>query len=401
MQPFTDRFACDPSPASMDALVNHFRVTQVSDEEIAHLAVTLGQSGAAPAFQPDAHSADLASTGGPSSLSTLLGPLYLAALGCTVRALGVPGRPAGAIDVLEQLPGFRVELSRREVERCIAQCRYVHFLGNRDFAPLDSVLFRYRQQVGSQAIPELTIASILSKKIAVGIQRVGLDVRVASHGNLGTTWELARINAARFRRVASILGIEAYCFLTDARFLYQPFLGRGESLAAICATFSERCSPSLASHRDTCLAMAITTSGTTTANMSPLTLEAESIFYRNLVAQGSSQDEFCAYVDRVHADHKFEFLASESGFVRVHVERLRDLVTRFQTSALSNELGNSDAIGIIFRIMPGCSVNRGDVVATIRISDEHWAEVERELTSIIAVDSRLPAKTGFEEVVDG
>ena len=42
--------------------------------------------------------ADVASTGGPASLSTLLTPLFLRAAGAIVPKLGVPGRPAGSID---------------------------------------------------------------------------------------------------------------------------------------------------------------------------------------------------------------------------------------------------------------------------------------------------------------
>ncbi len=60
--------------------------------------------------------ADVASTGGPSSLSTLLSPLFLRAGGAVVPKLGVPGRPAGGIDCLAQIPGYRTELSAQEVE---------------------------------------------------------------------------------------------------------------------------------------------------------------------------------------------------------------------------------------------------------------------------------------------
>ena len=49
--------------------------------------------------------ADVASTGGPGSLSTLLPPFVLSTLGCNVVKLGVPGRSAGAIDSLATLPG--------------------------------------------------------------------------------------------------------------------------------------------------------------------------------------------------------------------------------------------------------------------------------------------------------
>lgn len=68
-------------------------------EEVASLAVKMANSGALLPASPSA-TADVASTGGPSSLSTLICPLFLNLKGFTIPKLSVPGRPAGGIDVL-------------------------------------------------------------------------------------------------------------------------------------------------------------------------------------------------------------------------------------------------------------------------------------------------------------
>ena len=86
-------FRSHPTAATMTALVDSVRAEGMGDTAIAHLALAMGQSGvllSQPKGQP---TADLASTGGPTSLSTLLGPLYLRDLGYLVPKLGVPGRP--------------------------------------------------------------------------------------------------------------------------------------------------------------------------------------------------------------------------------------------------------------------------------------------------------------------
>jgi pyrimidine-nucleoside phosphorylase len=80
--------------------------------------------------------ADVASTGGPASLSTLLAPLFLRAAGAIVPKLGVPGRPAGGIDCLAQIPGYRTELSLREIEGIVERSGYAHFLAKGEMAPL-------------------------------------------------------------------------------------------------------------------------------------------------------------------------------------------------------------------------------------------------------------------------
>src|SRR5690348_1284014 len=85
------------SVANMQAVVDAVTAGCVTDADLASLSSTLARSGEQKRFPSNVHTADIASTGGPSSLSTLLGPLYLRALGFHVPKLGVPGRPAGGI----------------------------------------------------------------------------------------------------------------------------------------------------------------------------------------------------------------------------------------------------------------------------------------------------------------
>lgn len=99
--------------------------------------------------------ADVASTGGPSSLSTLLAPLFLREGGAIVPKLGVPGRPAGGIDCLAQIPGYHSTLTPEEVEAVLASGGYAHFLAAGEMAPLDGRMFRLRQDCGAQAVPTL------------------------------------------------------------------------------------------------------------------------------------------------------------------------------------------------------------------------------------------------------
>ena len=156
------------------------------------LAEVLANSGTTISFASGEPVADVASTGGPASLSTLLCPIFLRAFGFVVPKLGVPGRPAGGIDVLAQVKGYKVALDPREVRRALDQCGYAHFMAGPEFAPLDASLFQYRQRIGAQEIPSLAVASILAKKIACGLTVAGLDVRVAPHGNFGPDFGSAR-----------------------------------------------------------------------------------------------------------------------------------------------------------------------------------------------------------------
>ena len=166
----------------MAAVIASARSGAWGGDEMRRLAVALAESGTRLVLPEGRTTADVASTGGPASLSTLLCPLYLRDLGFVVPKLGVPGRPAGGIDVLAQVPGYQVELDATEMFRVLDRCGYAHFLAGPEFAPLDAALFRYRQKAGAQNVTALAVASILAKKIACGLNLAGLDVRVAPHG---------------------------------------------------------------------------------------------------------------------------------------------------------------------------------------------------------------------------
>ena len=400
MKSLVDKFRSDTTDDAMRAVIDRARTSRITDDDIAYLATTLGRSGSV-LWIPDGQSAaDLASTGGPTSLSTLLGPLYLRAMGCCVPKLGVPGRPAGGVDALAQLPGYKVNLTDDEVMACIERCGYAHFLADGKHAPLDARLFQFRQRSGAQNVPELAIASLLSKKIAVGLKRAGLDVRVAPHGNFGGTWEEARRNARRFRSVAAITGIDTVCFLTDARFPYQPFVGRGESLVALKEIFAGTQDQSLGAHAKLCFAMACATADCASGDLQGKMVAAEKHFYDNLLAQGSSQDAFDEYVLKVRNGHRFQFVAKDHGFLCVRLDRLRNLILRFQLAGAVDGAVFPDGIGFVLCKNPGELVRPGDLIGTIRVAEEQWHSVERQLDDVILISRTLECGLGFEEVMN-
>ena len=385
----------------MRAVVAQAVSNRLTDAGIAYLASVLGRSGNVLEIPMSQPKADLASTGAPTSLSTLLGPLYLRALDFCVPKLGVPGRPAGGVDTLAQLPGYRVKLTNDEVMDCIERCGYSHFLAGEEQAPLDARLFRFRQLSGTQSVPGLTIASILSKKIAVGLNHAGLDVRVGPHGNFGVTWTEARRNARRFSKIASIAGIDSVCFLTDARFPYQPFVGRGESLVALKDTFSGRQDSFLENHTKVCFAMACATVSHPAMDLQSHTKAAEKHFYDNLRAQGSSQDAFEEYVNKIRREHYFEYLATEHGFLCMILARLRDLFLRFQSVGVEGNVEFPDGIGVVLQKMPGDMVRPGDLIATVRVIEEQWHSVKRRLDNVFSISETMEVGPGFEKVING
>ena len=394
-----DQMAADPDDSAIDRVVRQSAESGVSDAEIAHLAVRLAQSGSILEAGTYGARADIASTGGPSSLSTLVCPLFLRAAGYTVPKLGVPGRPAGGVDALAQVPGYRIDLSTDEVRDVLVKAGYAHFLALTHFAPLDGRMFARRKDAGLIAIPALVIASIMAKKIAVGVQHAGLDVRVAPHGSFGSTWDEARGNAQRFCRCARILGMRAVCFLTDGSMPYQPFIGRGESLLALLLIMDGRASPHIEAHVDECDSMA--RGLTPVASYSPVERrELRHHFELNLSAQGATFEAFRRYSLHVQDAHDTVIRAPDDGYLDVDMGLLRDAIVKRQRFLATDSIPFPDPCGVIMQKSAGEYVRKGEPVATVRTSSGERTTFAAEVITAFRGTSEPRSRRPMEDIAD-
>ena len=378
-------------------LIEHVSRNALQLEEVAALAQKLADTGSAlPTIQGP--SADLASTGGPSSLSTLLCPLFLRLKGYTVPKLAVPGRPAGGIDVLATIPGYKTSLSCKEVVQCLKECRYSHFLASDDFVPLDARMFRLRQEIGARDNPFLTMASLISKKLAAQVDHVRLDVRVGRHGNFGHTLEDARLNARMFNSVARLVGLDAGCYLTDATSIYQPYIGRGQALVALADLFEGQASHWLTEHFQTCWRMTETLSGDMPI---PDGTVLRDVFAENLGAQGTNISEFDLRVNEVRRSEKATFRAPSSGYLSVNINLLRQMLVQAQVSHGSDTDLFSDPSGIELLCRPGQQVEADQPLARVQGIATLEQVANRSRASITDVFSVVPLRDSGQRTYGG
>lgn len=366
-----------------------------STEDVARLTEVLAGSGASIG-EPAAERIDVASTGGPGSLTTLLAPLVAAACSGLISKIAVPGRPAGGIDTLGSIPGFQTELDVKHARAVLESCGYLHTMAGSYFCPLDAALFEWRKENGSQAIPELAIASLLSKKLAAGVGRVVLDIRVGPHGNFGPDHDTASENAHRFREVASALGIDADCSLSGFSGIAQPYIGRGEALLALKQALDGEASGWLLQHVHDCQTLASLAIGSESAKEDAILAEARRVNEAMLSEHGVELREYYEHVERVRLANRVEIVANEPGYAAVDIDGIRSVLVSRQRAALSTEGGSfPDPCGATLNVNTDEWVPDGHVLASVR--DQSNPQRLAESLSQYIDTAKTPSTRSVEE----
>jgi pyrimidine-nucleoside phosphorylase len=166
---------------------------------------------------------DKHSTGGVGDKTSFLVAPLAAACGLAVpmisgRALGHTG---GTLDKLESIPGFRTALTLEEFERVLVRCGAAIISQTPKIVPADRVLYALRDRTGTVENPGLIGASILSKKLAAGLNALVLDVKTGSGSFLRNRADSEYL-AALMVATAEAAGTRTVALMTD---MGQP-LGR-------------------------------------------------------------------------------------------------------------------------------------------------------------------------------
>jgi pyrimidine-nucleoside phosphorylase len=179
------RGVCDGSWADyqISALVMAMFIRGLSDAEGETLVREMLYSGETLDFSDiEKPKADKHSTGGVGDKCSLVIAPLAAACGVAVpmisgRGLGHTG---GTLDKLESIPGFNVNLTSDEFHKVIRECGFAMAGQTADIAPADKKIYALRDATATVPYIPLIVASIMSKKLAEGLDALVLDVKTGS-----------------------------------------------------------------------------------------------------------------------------------------------------------------------------------------------------------------------------
>jgi pyrimidine-nucleoside phosphorylase len=164
-----------------------------------------------PGIKVDKHS-----TGGVGDkISLPLAPI--------VAACGVPvpmisgrglGHTGGTLDKLESIPGFRTDLSIDEYKQVIAEIGLVMIGQTKEIAPADKKMYALRDVTSTVECIPLIAGSIMSKKLAEGIDALVLDVKTG-RGAFMQTYDRSVELARTLVDIGTHFGKRTIGFITD------------------------------------------------------------------------------------------------------------------------------------------------------------------------------------------
>jgi len=210
---------CDSSWADyqISALIMAMFIRGLDRDEQASLTRAMLYSGEVLDFSEiDRPKADKHSTGGVGDKTSLIIAPLVASCGVAVpmisgRGLGHTG---GTLDKLESIPGYNVNLTTEEFHRIINECGFAMSGQTADIAPADKKIYALRDATATVPYIPLIVASIMSKKLAEGLDALVLDVKTGS-GAFMKSYDDSRTLAEELVATGNKFGVKTQAVISD------------------------------------------------------------------------------------------------------------------------------------------------------------------------------------------
>lgn len=359
----------------MSSLLMAICIQGMSDEEIFALTKIFVDSGdVLDTSFIDGVKVDKHSTGGIGDKTTLIIAPIVASLGVAVvklsgRGLGYTG---GTLDKLESIPGFRVDLSEKEIIKQVRDISVVVSGQTANLVPMDKKVYALRDVTGTVSSIPLIASSIMSKKIASGADKILIDIKYGN-GALLQTKEEGRKLGELMKRIGEVYHREVRIILSDMNAPLGFAIGNSlEVLEAISVLKGEQTDTNLV---DLCVDLA-----------SEMVSMAKDISKRDAlelvfssISNGKAYDKFVSLVECQGGDINNILVSSKTKTIKASKSGVIKSIDALTLGKLSVSLGAGrlkeddlidPSVGILLSKKIGDEVSKGEVLATLYINDK-------------------------------
>lgn len=359
----------------------------MSVEETAALTEAMLYSGivinldAIPGAKVDKHS-----TGGVGDKTSLILAPIVAAAGVNVpmisgRGLGHTG---GTLDKLEAIPGFRTDLNLTQYKNVIKKCGAVLIGQTKNIAPADKLIYALRDVTSTvESIPLIT-GSIMSKKLAEGIDGLVLDIKTGS-GAFMKEFKDAKALAKSLIDTAKSFDKKVIGIITDMNQPLGNYIGNWLEVVESLEALQGKDIPDLMTVTYKLSGAMIYLGGKVSSIEEGVSISKE------MIKSGKAFDKFIEMVKLQKGDtsvltdlskyprskYSEEIIASKSGYLK-EVDNYEIGMSALQLGA--GRLTKDDIIepkaGIIFNIKIGDKIKKGDVIAKL------YTDKKKEIDSV-------------------
>lgn len=395
----------------MSAMLMAIYFQGMNDSELTELTLAMRDSGEVldlsgiPGIKVDKHS-----TGGVGDKTTLIiGPI-VAACGVPVakmsgRGLGFTG---GTLDKLESIPGFRTNLPGEEFFSCVKNNGISVIGQTADLAPADKLLYALRDVTGTVESIPLIAASVMSKKLAAGSDKILLDVTTGS-GAFIKDLEASRELARRMVAIGNSAGKETVAMITsmdeplgyavgnalEVREVIAMLLGEGpEDLREVCLSLAGMML-SMGGKTGTSTDISVEVSAKEGYAMAEDALASGAAYkkFREMVSsQGGRLSSIDSPEELPEAEIQSEYTASEEGYLyEINTEGIGISAGLLGAGRETKESSVDAGAGLIMRKKLGQYVKKGETLVTLYTADEaRLARAEAHLNSCFTIRKELP-----------
>jgi pyrimidine-nucleoside phosphorylase len=350
-----------------------------------------------PGVKVDKHS-----TGGVGDKTSLVLAPLAAACGVPIpmmsgRGLGHTG---GTLDKLESIPGFRVNLSLNEMKQALARVGCAMIGQTAEIAPADRKLYALRDVTGTVESIPLISASIMSKKIAEGIDALVLDVKTGKGAFMKTEADSRRL-AESLVAIGTASGVRTEAIITRMDAPLGRAVGNALEVIESLEVLNARGPADLVD-----LSVALAARMLMLGRVADDPADAERKV-RDAIASGAGLERFRRIIEQQGGDpHVVE------DYGRLPAAPERDVVTAPRTGFLASLdaelIGRASvvlgagrdrvddlidpAVGIMVVAKPGADLREGDVVLELHFRDSDRRDLAARLaTRAIHIEESRPS----------